>query len=324
MGMVHASAKKEETIPSVVSDEKDCVPCVEPQDKGPGNPGSFDELHKPVKNLYPQNFEGARLIIKKVLNKHFSVTHSITMSSVTPSGYKFGAKYVGTKMVGPNEQYPVAVGEITPNGNLSASFMHTLGCRFRYKLSAQIADGKCKASSSTAEYRANDFTIAVTLANPRFPKKHGTVVLHYLQSITSRITLGAELACLRGSKIPGGQQTVMCAAFRHSTGHTTLSGTIGEAGFHVCYHRKASSQLELGVELETNLRTHHSIATIVYKLNVPYADLVFRGIVNSETTVGAVFEKRLYPIPESSLVISGLLNHRKQQFRVGVGLNIGQ
>lgn len=322
MGTVHASRKKQEE-PSVVTHE-DCIPCVEPQDRVPGNPGSFEDIHKKVKDLYPQNFDGARLVINKILSDHFNVTHTITLSSVTPSGYKFGAKYVGTKVVSLKERYPVIVGDITPTANLSASFVHTLACRFRFKLSAQIANEKWKAFSSNLEYRSNDFTVAVTLANPKFKKKQATMVIHFLQSITSRIALGAEIACLRGSKVPGGQQTVMCLAFRHSTGLATLSGTIGEAGLHLCYHRKSSSQLELGVELETNTRTHQSIATIVYQVNVPYADLVFRGIVNSETTVGGVFEKKLYPIPESSLVTSILLNHKKQQFRVGVGLNIGQ
>ncbi|XP_076174159.1 mitochondrial import receptor subunit TOM40 homolog 1 [Ptiloglossa arizonensis] len=314
MGIVHASTKKLEESNETSN---------EPQDKGPGNPGSFEDLHIRVKDLYPPNFEGARLTINKILSEYFSVTHSITLSSVTPSGYKFGAKYVGTKTVGPIEKYPIITGEISPSGYLTAAFVHTLGCRLRYKLSAQVSDGKYKASSSSLEYRANDFTVAVTIANPRIVKKQGTIVMHFLQSITSRIALGTEIACLRGSKVPGGQQTVMCMAFRYSTGPTTLSGTIGEAGLHLCYHRKASSQLELGVELETNMRTHYSIATIVYRVDVPYADLVFRGIVNSETTVGGVFEKRLYPIPESSLIISALLNHQKQQFRVGVGLNIG-
>ncbi|CAK9821040.1 Mitochondrial import receptor subunit TOM40 homolog 1 [Anthophora plagiata] len=322
MGMVHASANKKKE-PDVVTNDEECIPCNEPQDRGPGNPGSFEDLHKKIKDIYPQNFEGARLNINKILSEHFNVTHTITLSSVTPSGYKFGAKYVGTKMVGLTERYPVAMGDISPNGNLSASFVHTLGCRLRYKLSAQVADGKYKASSSSLEYRTNDCTIAVTLANPKLIKKQGTVVIHFLQSITSRIALGAEIACLRGSRIPGGQQTVMCVAFRHSTGPKTFSGTFGEAGFHLCYHLKASSQLEIGVELETNTRTHHSIATIVYQVNVPYADLVFRGIVNSESTVGGLFEKKLHPIPQSSLVISALLNHSKQQFRVGIGLNIG-
>jgi mitochondrial import receptor subunit TOM40 len=173
------------------------------------------------------------------------------------------------------------------------------------------------------EYRTDDCTMALTLANPDFAKLHGTVVLHYLQAVTPRITLGTEVACLRSSLVPGGQQTVMCVAFRHSTGPSTLSATFGEAGIHICYHRKASEQLQLGVEIETNTRIHESVGTIVYRVNIPYADFICRGFVNSETSVGAVFEKRLYPISEASLVISGFLNHKKQQFRVGIGLNIG-
>ncbi|XP_032691416.1 mitochondrial import receptor subunit TOM40 homolog 1-like isoform X2 [Odontomachus brunneus] len=247
----------------------------------------------------------------------------MTLSSVTPHGLKFGVNYVGTKHVGLSERYPVISGEITPDGNMSANFMHTLGCRYRFKLSTQISNGKYKALSTGLDYRSDDCTVALTLANPDLLQRHGTMVLHYLQAITPRITLGTEIAYLCGSQIAEGRQTMMCAAFRHSTGPTTLSATFGEAGVHVCYHRQASKQLKLGVEIETNTRIHESIGTIVYQIDVPYADFVFRGFVNSETTMGAVFEKKLYPIPKALLVISGFLNHKKQQFRVGIGMNIG-
>ncbi|KAL0113088.1 hypothetical protein PUN28_012361 [Cardiocondyla obscurior] len=325
MGIVQALINKRDELFVASDDPKvpSCVPCLEKIDRKPGNPGSFEDLHAKTKELYPQNFEGAYLLLKKILTKHFNVTYKMTLSSVTPYGLKFGVNYVGNKRVGLTENYPVISGEITPSGNMTGNFVHTLGCRYRFKLATQIVDKKYKAFSSGLEYRSDDCTLALTLANPDFPKLHGTLVLHYLQAITSRITLGTEIACLRGSLIPGGQQTVMCAAFRYSTGPTTLSGTLGEAGIHVCYHRKASEQLQLGVEIETNTRIHESVGTIVYRVDIPYADFVCRGFVNSETSLGAVFEKRLHPIPGASLVISGFLNHKKQQFRVGVGLNVG-
>ncbi|XP_011699258.1 PREDICTED: mitochondrial import receptor subunit TOM40 homolog 1-like [Wasmannia auropunctata] len=304
-------------------DEPPCVPCFEDVDWKPGNPSSFEDLHAKTKDLYPQNFEGAYLLLRKVLSRHFNVTYKLTLSSVTPYGLKFGVNYVGSKRVGLVERYPVISGEITPAGNMSAGFMHTFGCRYRFKFATQIVGKRYKAFSSGLEYRSDDCTVALTLANPDPARLHGTVVLHYLQAITPRITLGTEIACLRGSLIPGGQQTVMCAAFRHSTGPSTLSATFGEAGIHVCYHRQASEQLQLGVEIETNTRIQESVGTIVYRLDIPYADFVCRGFVNSETSIGAVFEKMLHPIPGASLVISGFLNHKKQQFRVGVGLNIG-
>ena len=210
-----------------------------------------------------------------------------------------------------------------PNGNMTATLMHTIGCRYRIKLATQIANKQYKALSSTLEYRSNDSTTSLTLANPNILEQQGTLVFHFLQAITSRISLGAEMACLRGSKIPGHQETIMSFAFRYSTGPKTLSATLGQAGFHVCYHMKASHQLQLGVELETNMRTHESEGAFVYQVDLPYSNLIFRGLVNSERTVSAVIEKRLQPLADSSLIISGLYNHKKEQFRVGVGLSVG-
>lgn len=65
----------------------------------------------------------------------------MTLSSVTPYGLKFGANYVGTKRVGLSEKYPIISGEIAPGGNMNANFIHTLGCRYRFKLSTQISNG---------------------------------------------------------------------------------------------------------------------------------------------------------------------------------------
>ena len=49
-------------------------------------------------DLMPPAFEGAKLSVTKMLSSHFQVSHSMTMSSGTNSGYKFGANYVGTQL----------------------------------------------------------------------------------------------------------------------------------------------------------------------------------------------------------------------------------
>ncbi|XP_012252593.1 mitochondrial import receptor subunit TOM40 homolog 1-like [Athalia rosae] len=301
--------------------EVPCIPCKLPPT--PGNPGTFEEIHKKMTDLNPPIFEGMKLLVRKPLSSHFKVDHTLTLSSVTPSGYKFGTSYTGTKRIGEKEKYPIATGDITSNGNMTANFVHTFGCRFRTKFSAQIANNKYKAARLTTEYRSDNCTLSLSMAEPNFIKQHGTMVFHYLQSITSRIALGCEVACHRGLKVPGGQQSIMSGALRYSTGFLTFSTTLGEAGLHLSCHTKASRQLQIGAEININMRTHESIGTLVFRLDVPHADMVFRGIVNSNTTVGAVFEKKLYPIQESSLVISAMLNHVKQQCRVGIGLNIG-
>lgn len=58
---------------------------------------------------------------------------------------------------------------------------------------------------------------------------------------------------------------------------SAFSGTLGAHALHLCFYQKASEQLQLGCELETNLRMGESTATIGYQIDLPKADLVFRG-----------------------------------------------
>ena len=89
-----------------------------------------------------------------------------------------------------------------------------------------------------------------------------------------------------------------------------------------------------------------STATIGYQIDLPKADLVFRGkfknsitylfntvicifflfffigMVDSNWNVGGVLEKKLGPLP-FTFSLSGMLNHSKQNFRLGCGFIIG-
>lgn len=55
--------------------------------------------------------------------------------------------------------------------------------------------------------------------------------------------------------------------------------SIGLTACHLCFHQKASEQLQVGVELEINNRLQESTGTIGYQVDLPKADLVFRGIM---------------------------------------------
>lgn len=319
-----------------------CVPC--PKGSTPGNPGTFEDIHKKIDELDPKNFDGARLVLNKILSNHFSVTHTVAMNSTIPmildalnvkddenDAYRFAASYTGAKKVGPREKYPLLYGDITPNGTLKAHFVHTLGCRTRIKHSAHVKRNKYTSVKTTLEYRSDDFTVSATLVDPKLLKAEGVVLLQYLQAVTSRITLGAEIACNRTTRIPGPGTSIgtnIAGAFRYSTGFRTLSATLGEAGIRVSYHHRQSQHLQIGVEVQNNLVTKEVKARLLYRVDVPVADVVFKGFVDSNFAsnfrVGGVFEKKLYPIPEASLALSGLLDHRKQIVSVGIGLSIGQ
>lgn len=110
--------------------------------------------------------------------------------------------------------------------------------------------------------------------------------------------------------------------FRYTTESTQTSATIGSGGIHLCYYQKASSQLQIGVEFEANPRVQESVASIGYQVDLPKSDVVFKGHIDSNWTVGGLLEKRLTPLP-FTFALSGLINHNKNQFRLGVGIMIG-
>ncbi|XP_076246789.1 mitochondrial import receptor subunit TOM40 homolog 1 [Calliopsis andreniformis] len=286
------------------------------------NPGTIEDLHKKCKDVFPACFEGAKLMFNKGLSNHFQISHVITMGSFTKSGYRFGATYVGTKQPIPSEAYPVLLGDIDPNGNLNANIIHQLGQRLRGKIATQVQNGKFAAVQMTTDYRGDAYTVSLTLGNPDILNGSGVVVMHYLQSITPTIALGGEFAYQRGAGIPGGQVAVVSAAGRYTNGDSTISGSLGLSGCHLCFHQKASQQLQVGVELEINSRIQESTATIAYQIDLPKADLVFRGSADTNWSVGAVLEKKLQPLP-FLFALSGMMNHSKQQFRLGCGLIIG-
>ncbi len=53
------------------------------------NPGTVEDLHKLSQGVFPMFFEGAKLLINKGLNNNFQVSHTLAMSSMFPSGYRW-------------------------------------------------------------------------------------------------------------------------------------------------------------------------------------------------------------------------------------------
>lgn len=45
-----------------------------------------------------------------------------------------------------------------------------------------------------------------------------------------------------------------------------LSASVGGSGLHLCYYQKASDQVQMGVELETNIRAMESVASFGYQV----------------------------------------------------------
>lgn len=292
------------------------------------NPGTFEELHRKCKELFPQTFEGGRFLVSKGLSSHFQVSHTLTMSQVSPqdSGYKFGATYIGTKQYSPSEAYPVLMGDIDPSLNLNAHIIHAFSKKVRTKLQSSVQEGKFMGQGSV-DYLGDDFSTTLTLGNIDLLNKTGVIVGHYLQRVTSSVALGAELVYQRGPRVPGGEITVLSLASKITGENWQFTANVcpSAVAAHCCYYHKVNEQLHIGAELESSLMTRESVGKGCYQLEIPGGNAMFRGSIDTNWTVEAVLEKKLMPLP-FTLQLSGTANFaniQKSQYRFGIGLVLG-
>jgi len=269
------------------------------------------------------NFEGAKLIIQKGLSNHFQISHHMTMSSVTPSGYKFGATFVGTKQFSQTEAFPVLVGDIDPSGNMSAQILHAWRPDLRSKMIAQVQNGKFAGTQFSTDYRGSSSSASITAVNPDIVNDSGIVISHFLKKIAPRVNLGAELVYQFGPQIPGKQIAVYSLGGSLSGDRWTASLTASLMGaVHACYHHAVAPDLQVGVELETNYAQQESTTNVGFQYELPKADLLVRGMVDSNMNVGSVLEKKLSPLP-FTFMLSAFLAHSKPTYRFGFGLMVG-
>ncbi|XP_015905689.1 mitochondrial import receptor subunit TOM40 homolog 1 [Parasteatoda tepidariorum] len=309
-----------EPVPSPNMPAEENVPKSSQQNSTDQNPGSLEDLHKKCKDVFPTVFDGSKFMVTKALSNHFQISHTLNMTSPNP-GYRFGATYVGTNQISPVEAYPILLGDIDPNGNLNANIFHQYK-NIRGKFAAQVQDNKFVGTQVTTDYRGSNYTASATFANVDILNHSGVAVLQYLQNVTPSIAVGTEMAYQYGPQVPGGEIALMSLAGRYTGANYTVSGSVGAASIHACFWRKHNENIQVGVEAETNLRLGESVCTIGYQVDLPKANMVFRGMVDTTWNVGAVLEKKLHPLP-FTLALSGMINHTNVQHKFGIGLIIG-
>uniref|UniRef100_A0AC35F4Z0 Uncharacterized protein n=1 Tax=Panagrolaimus sp. PS1159 TaxID=55785 RepID=A0AC35F4Z0_9BILA len=227
------------------------------------NPGSYEDLHRKCRDVFPMCFEGAKIAIQKGLSQFFQVSHTIQKN--------------------------------------------------------QIA-----GAQGTLERRGKLSTYGLMLGNIDLVNQSGVAVGHILRRITERLDLGAELVYQYDKKqLPGGQISALSYALRYTAPTWSFSTTAGAAGITSTYHHKQTEHLQFGVEFEANFRAGESVTTFAYQAELPDAGATMRASIDTNWTVGAVFEQRLSPSLPFTLAISGLLNHAKAAGKFGVGLSIG-
>lgn len=130
------------------------------------NPGSFDELHRLCKDVFPAQMEGVKLVVNKVLSSHFQVAHTVHMSALGLPGYHLHTAYAGDWQLSPTEVFPTVVGDMDSSSSLNAQVLLLLAERLRAKAVFQTQQAKFLTWQFDGEYRGDDYTATLTLGNP--------------------------------------------------------------------------------------------------------------------------------------------------------------
>lgn len=284
------------------------------------NPGSYEELHRKCRDLFPICFEGTKAMVQKGLSSHFQISHTLSISQAL-TGYRFGATYVGSKQTGPSEAFPVLLGDMDLQGNTAGTLLHQIG-KYRMKFQGQVQQNVLTAAQMTFERRGKLSTMGLTVANPNILTGQAVIVAQYLRRMTSRLDLGAEYVYQREPRMAGKQMSALSYVLRYTMPDWMLAATVAANAMHVSYYHKQSEHLQFGVEMEANFRLQEANTTFAYQLEVPDS-MTLRACCDTNWTVGAVVEKKLSKQLPFTLALSGMLNHVKAQGRFGIGLIIG-
>ncbi|XP_071656559.1 mitochondrial import receptor subunit TOM40B isoform X1 [Patagioenas fasciata] len=312
-----------------------------------GSPGSFDELHRQCKEVFPQQMEGVKLIVTKTLSSHFQVTHTVHMSTLGPSSYHFNATFVGDRQLSPTEAFPTLVGDMDNSGSLNAQVLQLVAERIRTKAVFQTHQAKFVTWQFDGEYRGDDCTATLTLGNPDIlgeSERHpppgaggGDGLSPAAGGGRSHPDAGGQVHGYAGGPwgqghspgvptdvlTPGGTPAALAlrsASLPALKWVATLN--VGYGGAHASYYHRANEQVQVGVELEANTRLQDTTFAFGYQLNLPRANMVFRGLVDSNWSVGGVLEKKLPPLPVT-LALGAFLNHWKNRFHCGFSVIVG-
>ncbi|XP_058865455.1 mitochondrial import receptor subunit TOM40B-like isoform X1 [Acipenser ruthenus] len=299
---------------------RSCVP--QRWDKRDGrlpNPGGFDMLHRRCKDVFPHQTEGVKLTINRTISTFFKASHILHLSAVGPSNYRFNASYQQSDSDRREEACPVLVGEMDSFGSLNAQCLHFLSERIRAKAVFQTQRSQFLVWQFETEYRGDDFTAAVTLANPDLLRESVIMVAHFLQSVSPQLVLGGELVYHRGRAEEGG---IVTLAGQYSGPNWVATLNAGNGGAHASYYHRANKQIQVGVEFEASTRTQETTCSFGYQLDIPEANMVFRGTLDSRWIVGGVLEKRLTPLP-AALTLGAFMNHRGDKVQCGLGVTVG-
>lgn len=272
------------------------------------NPGRYEELKAHAQHiLTPDIFDGARFEFSKSLTQKFGLLHNISMGgSQAPGSYEFGANYADDRLF--------LASRIDMAGRLNGRVNAQLSDSMLLRVQSQVGPDANNTFKADLDFKGSDNTASAYYVGG------GLLGCHYMKSVTENLALGAEGFYHMHSPVTG-----VAGAARLSWGGqgenvaTAKLGTFGNGAMELAYSRKVSPKVGLATELSYY---HKQVCQFGLGYEFTLQKATFKGLIQSDTTCSAALEERISP--GVNLLLSAALNHKKKDYKFGVGIVIGQ
>uniref|UniRef100_A0A7S3ERJ9 Mitochondrial import receptor subunit TOM40 n=1 Tax=Haptolina ericina TaxID=156174 RepID=A0A7S3ERJ9_9EUKA len=275
------------------------------------NPGRLEELKREAQSvLTPDVFDGARFEFNKTLTQKFALLHNVYMGSATmPSSYEFGANF--------GDDHVLLASRIDMGGRLSGRVNAQLSDSIMLRLQSQMgpdSGGSNNSFKADLDYKGGSNTASA------YYMGGGLVGVHAMQALTQSLALGGEgFYHLQNPKVNGGAGAARLTwGTKGENVATAKVGTFGHGMAELSYQRKVSEKVGIATELQYY---HNQLCTFGIGYEFRLRTATFKGLIQSDATCSAALEERVST--GVNLLLSAQLNHKKKDYKFGVGLSIG-
>eukprot|EP00753_Platysulcus_tardus_P020139 PLAT7793.1.p2 GENE.PLAT7793.1~~PLAT7793.1.p2 ORF type:complete len:372 (+),score=165.63 PLAT7793.1:24-1118(+) len=269
-------------------------------------PGQFDRLESDAQRLLqPDVFDGFKFEVSKPLGPKFGISHSIVMGS---SMYQGGKHYVfGTTLM---EQESLILGRVDMSGRVEARWHRMWSPALTTKIIGQLQQAAHQSQFSTdVDFKGEDFGLTVKVGN-------GVFQTTYLQALTDKWSAGCEGVYVHPRRVAA---TSVGGMYRHRG--LTVSGKWASNGMlFLRYLRRVTPKVGLATEYVMNLHNRRSQVQFGYEFNLTAARLC--GLLDATGNVHGLLEEKMGPM--LTVRMSASLQHSKDAYRFGLGVQLGQ
>ncbi|PVU97570.1 hypothetical protein BB559_001980 [Furculomyces boomerangus] len=281
-------------------------------------PGQFDQLNKETKSTLLNDFffDGARADLTKVLSPNFQVMHTFQLGLPgSPSSFNLAAVYANEKTL--------MHGTMDTEGNLQSRFHYSWTPRLTTKFQGQVMKNDSRSMlQAELEYDGTDYIVNTKMVNPSPIDFTGIYLTNYLQSVTKKLSVGAEAMV----QIP--MANVMESSSSFAMRYTPDDKSVWvfqTQGVNVAtfsFWKKISPKCDACAELQLvsvpSQNRREAVCTVGAKYE--FTSATYRAQIDSGFKVNMLLEEKI--APGFSFLISGEMDHMKGENKFGFGLQL--